>query len=549
MKRRLVAALVLMCMLTGSVSVYAGYERVDWNRTNKVYKSKDLKTMEKFVRKDETNIIDQTIDVDVVVDEDTVVRDINNAYMLGVGHETGFMSRKNFFKDGTLELAPGYIDLAERMYDLPIVRWGGSSSNWDAWLNTLGEMKDRTYATTNENIGEYFMGRASGILGGDDSANPIGPIEYYKMNQAINPNIKYIITMPWYKYEKEDLVNFVRFFLDKKGESEWGDLRASLGIEEPVSVECFELGNELYITGIRGYNNERTAKQYIKDAREVVAEVKKYHPEAKFAVPLRGNHQAEEDPSTYNNWNIWMAEGLGDIIDYACPHVYYCGYEPSYFMFWFYDQYRAFTDALGENCNIKFLVTEHAKWQSNNDSKEFSTHSLAGVLAVSQMLNQFYETPFIEGATYYGWYNSTWAFAKYDRGDWLLMGLPQMMGVYLDNLGDKLVLSDLKSDTEYTNANSTQRRLTGIVMKDKEDLVVVFTNRLPYVNFKANFDFNNEYTLVEETVFTAPNIYSFVSSKDTEDVFTKTVTEKNVENFSEYTIPNKSLVVLRLRKQ
>lgn len=549
MKRKLITTLALICVLVNSVSVYAGYNRVDWNRINKAYQSKDLNMLEKFVRKDETNIIDQTVDVEVVVDEDTVVREINNAYMLGVGHETAFMSRKNFFKDGTIELAPGYVDLANRMFDLPIVRWGGHNSNYDSWLNTIGEIKDRKSVVTHQNIGEYYMGATSGRIGGNDRASEIGPIEYHKINQAINPNIKYIVTMPWYKYEKEDLVNYVRFFLDERGESEWGDLRASLGVEEPIDVECFELGNELYITGISGYNNERTTKQYIKDAREVIAEVKKYHPEAKFGVPLRGNHQVEADPSTYNNWNIWLAEGLGDVIDYACPHLYYCGYEPSYFMFWFYDQYQAFVDALGEDCDIKFLVTEHAKWQSRNDSKEFSTHSLSSVLAISQMLNLFYETPFIEGANYYGWYNSTWAIAKYDRGDWLLMGIPQMMGVYLDNLGDKLVLSDLKSDTEYTDVNSTQRRLTGIVMKDKEDLVIIFTNRLAYVNFEATFDFNNEYTLVEETIFTSPNIFSFVSAKDTEDVFTTTVTEKNIENFSEYTIPNKSLVVLRLKKQ
>ncbi len=549
MKKRLVSAMVLLCFLFASGSVYAGYDRANWNRINKAYKAGDLNTLEKFVRTDETNIIDQTVDVDVVVDEDTTVREINNAFMLGVGHETAFMSRKNFFKNGTIELAPGYVDLANRMYNVPVVRWGGENSNYDSWLNTLGEMKDRKSVPTHQNIGEYRMGAIPGRLGLNDRANEIGAIEYYKIARALNPDIKFFITLPWYKYEKEDLVSLVRFFLDKKEDSEWGALRASLGIEEPVNVECFELGNELYITGIQGYNNERTAKQYIKDAREVIAEAKKYHPEAKFGIPLRGNHQAEADPSTYNNWNIWLAEGLGDVVEYACPHLYYCGYEPAYFMFWFYDQYQAFVDALGEDCKVKFLVTEHAKWQSNNDSKEFSTHSLTSVLAISEILNLFYETPFIEGATYYGWYNSTWAIAKYDRGRWLMMGIPQMMGVYLDNLGDKLVLSNLKSDTEYTDPNSTQRRLTGIVMKDKDDLIVVLTNRLAYVDFNAKFRFKENYTFVEETVFTAPNMYSFVSSKDTEDVFTTTVTEKNIENFSEYRIPNKSLVVLRLKKQ
>ena len=238
MKRKLITTLALICVLVNSVSVYAGYDRVDWNRINKAYYSKDLNALEKFVRKDETNIIDQTVDVEVVVDEDTVVREINNAYMLGVGHETAFMSRNNFFKQGTIDLAPGYVDLANRMFDLPIVRWGGHNSNYDSWLNTIGEMKDRKSVPTHSNFGEYYMGSKGGNLSGNDRASEIGPIEYHKINQAINPNIKYIVTMPWYKYEKEDLVNYVRFFLDERGESEWGDLRASLGVEEPkVTIE------------------------------------------------------------------------------------------------------------------------------------------------------------------------------------------------------------------------------------------------------------------------------------------------------------------------
>ena len=123
-----------------------------------------------------------------------------------------------------------------------------------------------------------------------------------------------------------------------------------------------------------------------------------------------------------------------------------------------------------------------------------------------------------------------------------------MQDLYIKNIGDTLVKSQLKSGSDYTNPDSTKRRFTGITMKDGDDLVIFLTNRLPYVEFNLTFEFENEYDLVEESVLTAPNIYSFVNNKKSEDIFKTTVTQKNEKNFSEYKMPGKSLVVLRLKK-
>ena len=545
---KLTVSLSVISAVILSSSAYAGYKRVDWNRFNMAYHNENNALMEKLVHIDESDIVDEVVKTKFTVKESSIEREVNNGYMMGIGFETGLLAPNNFFKKSTTELHPGYIDLAERMVDCPIFRLGGACSSSDSWITKIGEIGNRRVVGHRDNVAQY-NGSIPGALGNYERANEIGPLEFHKITQAINPNCKYIITLPWYEYGKEDLVSIVRFYLDEADESEWGALRASMGIKDPIDVLCFEMGNELYCTEIEGYNNERTAKEYIKDVKEFIPAVKAVCPEAKFGVPLRGNHQAEADPSTYNNWNVWLAEGIGDLIDYACPHLYYCGYEPSYFMFWFQDQYKAFTDALGEDCNIKFLVTEHGRWFDKNDMKEFSTHSLDSVLAISQMYNLMYELPFIECSTYYGWYNSSWAIAKNKGENWLLMGIPSMMDIYLKNIGDAVVSSKIESETPYTDVNSTKRRFTGLTMKDGEDIVLFLTNRHPYVEFETEFEFENDYTLVEETVFTAPNIYSFVATKDTEDIFTTTVTEKNEENFSEYKVPGKSLVVLRLKKQ
>ena len=53
---------------------------------------------------------------------------------------------------------------------------------------------------------------------------------------------------------------------------------------------------------------------------------------------------------------------------------------------------------------------------------------------------------------------------------------------------------------------------------------------------------------MEETIFTAPSMSSKVYGKNTDDVFTTTTTPMNVNNFSEYTAQEKSLIFLRLKK-
>lgn len=548
--KKIVAGIVSGALLAVSVCqpVYClGYDRIDWNRVNMAYKNNDTKMIDKLINIDESNIVDEVIPAAFTVQESKKIRDINNKYMIGVGYETGHMPAEQFFTKGTIELAPGYMDLAERITDYPIFRYGGATSSSDSWITKIGELGRRTAVGSHEFIYEYVTG-TPGSRDSTNRANEIGPVEFHKITQAINPNAKYIITLPWYSFGTEDLLRVMSFYLDKKDESEWGALRASLGIEEPIDVYCWELGNEIYCNETSSYNNERTAKQFIKDMQKFLPVAKKAYPKAKFGVSLRGNHQAEDDPSTYNNWNIWMAEGVGHLVDYGIPHMYYSGYEPAYFMFWLYDQYSAFKNVLGDNCNIKFLITEHGQWPKGNDLKEFSTHSLYGVLAISQMYNLFYEVPFVECSTYYGWYNSTWAVAKQKNNQWLMMGIPHMQDLYIKNIGDTLVKSELKSGSDYTNPDSTKRRFTGITMKDGDDLVIFLTNRLPYVEFNLTFEFENEYDLVEESVLTAPNIYSFVNNKKSEDIFKTTVTQKNEKNFSEYKMPGKSLVVLRLKK-
>jgi len=545
--KKLITGVLLGAMML-PMCAEAEFQRAadSWNQFNIAYKSLNYKWMEELVRMDETDIVDETVKTEINIDEDNVIRPVENKRMFGYGYETPFMSVKNFFEDNTLELADGYLDMTERFYDAPVVRFGGAASNYNDYLSLIGSLSNRKRIGTVPYISEYNANYKPGTYSIFQTGNEIGPIESIKLAQAVNKDTEYIICLPWEVLEPKELVNVCRFFVDEADQSEFGALRASLGIKEPVNVLGFEMGNELYITE-SGYTNKRTADRYIKDVKSFMNIMHSYRDDLNFSVPLRLSK--ERDPETWLCWSDWLAEGIGEYLTYGSPHIYYGGYEYAFWKDWIPSVYGSFTKYLGEDTNLKFMITEHGKWYGRNDDKCFDTHTLYSTLTVSEFFTHMYKLPYVDAATYYCYANSMWAMVKRISDDWVVMGMPKLFDVWMQNIGDSVVDMSIKSDSIYTDENVYAMKFTGTAMKNGDDELVLFlNNRKPYVEFDIDFNFQNEYTLVEETIFTAPNIYSFAANKNTEDIFTTTVNKKNIENFNSYTMPSKSLVVLRLKK-
>lgn len=524
------------------------------NRINQAYLGRDYNLVEQFVTIDESHIVDETIDAKLVIDEDEIINDEVSQRMLGFAFEAAQENTETYLGTNTLELSDEYKRLAknvrENIYQIPIIRYGGSSGNTltNVFFH-LGEMSERQkWASTASFYDEWP------ILGEHTFANrlaALGPVEFVKAGMELNPNAEFIICLPIQAVTVDDLVNIVRFYLDPADKSEWGALRASCGLPDPVNVLFFEFGNENYVMEWDGQKyadvpSLQRVNNFADMFEEFYLKVHPLAPQAKFGVPIEKG--AERRPEHWRDWNQVLARRIGKYIDYAIPHWYYSGYE-AHMWSWENDvMIQDFRDVLGEDSKVRLFATEHGSWYPQDDSWHFRNDSLYSVLSIAQYYNLAWtEFPYLQGSTMHSW--SGYGF-KYIRGEMLIEGMPHMMNVYLDNIEKTAVKAELISDTDYTLKGSGGRRFTQVTLKDEEndELVVFLTNRLPYTTFDIDFEFNNEYTLVEETVFTAPNIYSFVISKETEDIFTTTVTEKNIENFNTYKMPSKSLVVLRLKK-
>ena len=552
--------------ISSVVSVFAGFDyeiAIDdritnsMNRINQAYEGRDYGLVEKFVTIDESDIVDETVKTKLVVDEETVINDEVSPRMLGFAFEAGHENKETYLERNTLELSAEYKRLAKKMrtdvFKIPVARYGGSSANTVTnILFHLGELSNRRIWPTIPSFYDKWPILGTNAYGGSRGLAAVGPVEFVKTAMELNPDTEFVICLPIEAVTVDDLVSIVRFYMDGADESEWGALRASCGLPDPVNVLFFEFGNENYVMEWDGQRWEdaeylERVNNFADMFEEFYLKVHPLVPEAKFGIPIEKG--AERRPEHWRDWNQVLAKRIGKYIDYAIPHWYYSGYE-AHMWSWENDiMIQDFRDVLGEDSKVRLFATEHGAWYPQDDSWHFRNDSLYAVLSIAQYYNLAWtEFPYMEGSTLHSW--AGYGF-KYIRGEMLIEGMPHMMNIYLENLGKKAVKAELISDTDYTEIGSGGRRFTQVTMKgeNEAELVVFLTNRLPYTQFDMEFEFDGEYTLVEETVFTAPNIYSFVISKETEDIFTTTVTEKNIENFNSYTMPSKSLVVLRLKKQ
>lgn len=122
-----------------------------------------------------------------------------------------------------------------------------------------------------------------------------------------------------------------------------------------------------------------------------------------------------------------------------------------------------------------------------------------------------------------------------------------MYQLYDTYLGDRIVSSEIISDNALANEKSFDNVFSVLASASGErNLNIFLCNRSKDTEFELKFEFENNYTLKSETVFTAPNFQSLVTGEATKDVFTTTTTDKNIQNFKEYRMPSKSVIVLTL---
>lgn len=527
-------------------------EIMDW------FKHEQYDKVDEFIYDDQTGKIESTAQCDITVADDAPLWEAS-PYMLSscAGAHWPF--------DGALfngsvgnELSEEFKEFAPTMAQYPIMRIGyGNTSNM---LTMVGPMEKRSVgecvlSEEDKEIWNACEPRHRGLEPARLTKN--GPMEIVEASEAMNPDIEFTFCLSYIYATPEDNANFVRFLMDDPKESEWGALRAEYGHPEPVKVHSLELGNEVYTR--KSYGEEEDKRQtdfYIRMFKEHADAIYKYHPEVGLSVCLMCM-----DGEAHEVWNVPVMKELGPYLiekydennRWVSLHHYYSGYEMGYTQNRIQVQIDTLNELFGEGHHIRGLFSEHSKWASD----WIAPTTLESGLATCQFLNRMFQWDELTSAVtqYFDWHSQNlWnSFRRSERDGTLVRSGPDYMyKMYIANLGDRVFRSEVLTldDSEIGDINSSRQLYSVCAMgKGKNEMKLIMANRAGNTDIDLKFNFNsgNKYTLISEEVLTAPNIYSFPYSADTQDIFETSKTEKNVSNFSDYKMPAKSMVVLTLK--
>lgn len=513
-------------------------------------------SIKKLINNDLRDRIDTTDDVNVNVNENNV-RKLNRE-MLGLQYELGdFYS---LFMDSSTTFQKNFIELAERSAPTPVVRTGGTSSNAVNYILNVGPVGQRK--ATNAVKLPLMGAEQSGSV-----ALKMGIPEIIKAFQLTNKDVKF---MPCISYvmNGEDANHLAHYLFDKKDESEWGALRAANGIEDPIEVFYWELGNE-----IDGMGNEITdarVQTYTEWAIDIVESIKKDFPEQKFVACGRTAGwsdiwRKESDPLHRQMWQWKIFPILAQYVDGMSFHPYYDGYPAEHCMY-LADVSKKDMDAevekqqiKDENGNLKDMVivsTESSRFSNLSvDNCDFDS-----AVCTSHYLNLCFQREWYAGSMFHNAITSNWW-----CGYWIANGTERVMSptaklykFYSDELGDRFVEAEIEEaeNIHYTYGDDVTldpeeykpRNISVLASANGDNELKVFiTNRKPYSQRNIKFNFNNNYTLTEEKIFTAPNAVTMAYDRASEDLTEVITNEKNEKNFSEYSIKGECVVVLTLK--
>ena len=552
MKNRILA-FVTASILALSQAVYAdeaASSLSDFKQMSKEpYQNGETDKVEEILGTDMSDKITGTNSVKVTIDES----DIHEMHkeVLGVQSEAG-ISYSYFYEDSG-ELKPEYAEFAKKTTPVPTFRWGGTSSAFMNLWDSVKPFEQRTGVQTFYHAGKELTSLA---------ASKMGIVEWVKMAYANNPDAQIIPAVSYLLMTPEEVGKLAHFFYDGAEESEYGKMRADLGIKEPIKVYYWEMTNEI---DMHGEENLEYIQEYIDTVKAYAEEIRKVDPEAKIAAcgPTapwgRYFNVSEDSDQWWAWWHRQIMPQLADTVDAITFHPYYDGYSTE-FMFYFMDTIKADCDKIveeqgikdkdGNPKEIKILSTEASRFWDPNDWFWGSVcHEAA--LSSAHFLNTAMTRDWFVGSSYHHLtgYNC-WAYWGLKDGEWYESPTAKLYRLYNDNLGDRIV----KSSYEMLNDDYNDLDQYGTVpfslvasAKGNNELTVILLNKEPYKDVNVEFEFKNDYTLVEESVFSSPNISTFAYDKTAEEMTKITTTEKDEKNFKSYHMKPATVVALKLK--
>ncbi|MCM8777930.1 MAG: hypothetical protein NC905_06715 [Candidatus Omnitrophica bacterium] len=466
-------------------------------------------------------------------DKDTVRKDLLN--MLGIDFDVETIAPV-LLKEETTEINKDYLDLFKE-YPYYLVKWGGIPVNYFKWKWSIGLLEERKV----QQIADRKFTKLN-----------LGIVEFIKAVVLINPDTKFIWVLNMMSDTPKESAELVEFLIGDEN-TFWGEKRIEFGIKKPVNISMYDLGCEL------DFHVE--LDDYIKRCREIIKEIRKIQPEAKFLVQAG---TAPHDPAfdkrrkskTWRDWHRTVIKELKDDINYVTFHGYYYGLPPSMLEGYLDIISRDIKEITGEE-KIKISFGEHGVWphweDTNKDWREYwyKTHSLQGCLRTAEWILRMVNRRDVEYVLYHNFSSGPWGLVYRDgrTGRLYTTGIFDLFKVLDDAFREGKEVMKTYVKGPYTNKMSSECSFICSVIKTDTGMNILLVNNEEHMSREISFKFpeNRRYVLKEEVMLTGESINSY-NKIDRKEIFVKKEEYKNDEIFNKYLLNPAQFVVLKLKE-
>ncbi len=467
----------------------------------------------------------------LTVDESAVIKSVTSD-MFGTNFEWGGYNNggKFYVKENTNEINPEFVTAVRDM--LPLCRMAGSSANKMYWKNAVGKYPDERQ---NLQFWEFEPMKIS-----------FGPVEWVRATQAAQENARYVYTLN-VKDTAENNADLIRFMTLMPDDANavgsdginWAQRRIDYGIDNPVPVMAWEIGNELD----SDTNGAYTAEEYAEVCRKMIDTVRAVNPGVKISVHTVTAYDGDDDA-----WLKPVLQSCADGIDYVSLHYYYNPQDMKAVDDRL-DSVKATIDKYAGGKDIKIIMSEQASMRYTDDESDeyrryYLPHTMRGVMGTAEYFMRSMLHPELEAAVCHATYSSSWATLYPEDGTVKRTATGDLLRIFSQNL-----VGDALKCTVGNFAKGKNSDISACAVRTAEGLSVAMVNESSS-EVTVDMKFNNRYDLVGcDTIHpnddNADNINAdnYIGIKQIE----VSSDSGSIDDISKYSLKPYSVALLRLK--